>query len=810
VVYAEPAGHERDELLSGLVVVNFSHTLVGAHVAQLFADFGAEVFWIEPPGGSPLRSQPAWPFWARGAKSVELDLRDAVDCGAARDLVSGADVAIETFRPGVMERLGLSYDELAARNPGLVLTSVTAFGRSGPLSALKGYEGIVMAKLGAYTQFSAMVEREGPAFAGTPYGAFTAAMVALQGTLAALIERERSGLGQHVDTTIAQAFNAHDVMFWMTAVMVQKMSAMARPEVAPPPVAPSPSPAAAPRSGMSGFALMAGLTADGHWLQFSQTTTKQTAAFVRAVGLEEEWGEVVASGDPARVAGFTVRMHEAVHARPLAEWQRLFDVDPDVFAEVYRSGTELLHHPQLLHDGRIAEAELDGYGSVRQPGPLAAMTDTPGRGDRRPPTLDEHRADLSGRGPRPAVPATPSVRPPLEGVSVLELGTFYAAPYGASMLADLGARVIKVEQLDGDPLRWLIPIPEVGAVKALLGKESVAVNVHSDEGREIVYELTRRADIVLQSFRAGVAQRLGLDATSLRSINPFVAYHSGPGFGVGGPYGHRPAYAPTIGAGSGMARRNIGSDVPSAPDLAIAEIMEISARLASANMSVGTADGFSAVAVGAALALGLFGRARRGHSQESETTMLATMAHVLSEDMIEYARRAPAPRPDCDLYGLSALYRLYRAANGWVFLAVVTDRDWAALAGALGLAADARDDEEGLADALAARFVERPAAAWEAFLTGLDVGCVEVAAGPTHAVLMGDGGLGRELGFVTDVVHPVLGPHPRPTALVRFSRSTTVDDGTAPGIGQHTDAVLGELGYDAARRADLRRRGVIG
>src|SRR5262250_1683464 len=106
--------------LSGLRVVDFTSTTVGAHVTQTLADFGAEVVLVEPPGGSPLRRQPAWPFWGRGKRSVVLDLKEPGDVETARRLAAGADVVVETWRPGVAERLGLGFDELSAVNPKLI------------------------------------------------------------------------------------------------------------------------------------------------------------------------------------------------------------------------------------------------------------------------------------------------------------------------------------------------------------------------------------------------------------------------------------------------------------------------------------------------------------------------------------------------------------------------------------------------------------------------------------------------------------------------------------------------------------------
>ncbi len=100
---------------------------------------------------------------------------------------------------------------------------------------------------------------------------------------------------------------------------------------------------------------------------------------------------------------------------------------------------------------------------------------------------------------------------------MLELGTFFAAPFGGTVLREVGARVIKVEPLDGEPMRCLLPFPEVGGAKCLQGKESICVDLSTEEGRAIVHALARKSDIVLQSFRAGVAKRQGVDAETLRT-----------------------------------------------------------------------------------------------------------------------------------------------------------------------------------------------------------------------------------------------------------------------------------------------------
>ena len=159
----------------------------------------------------------------------------------------------------------------------------------------------------------------------------------------------------------------------------------------------------------------------------------------------------------------------------------------------------------------MIEIDDPRLGKVRQLGALVKMSATPADTSKPAPGLNRDDAQLRrGAGSRAlrnrasAPPSGQEGRPPLEGVTVIELGTFYAGPYGATVLTELGARVIKLELIDGDPMRWITGFPEVGGVKVLAGKESVALDVQKPEGREIALELVRRADMVLRSFRAGV------------------------------------------------------------------------------------------------------------------------------------------------------------------------------------------------------------------------------------------------------------------------------------------------------------------
>ena len=197
-------------VLEGLRVVDLSWGLAGALTTLVLADYGAEVLRVEPPGGDVLRGEPAFALWARGKKSVVLDLKRADGRAAARRLIEHADIVVETFRHGVAARLRLDYDDFAVQHPGLVYASLTGFGRRGPCARLKGYEGIVMAKLGGMDHVAGMAPRPGPAFPAVPWASVSAAQTALHGILAALYVRQRTGRGQRVETSLAQAIAAHD------------------------------------------------------------------------------------------------------------------------------------------------------------------------------------------------------------------------------------------------------------------------------------------------------------------------------------------------------------------------------------------------------------------------------------------------------------------------------------------------------------------------------------------------------------------------------------------------------------------------
>jgi crotonobetainyl-CoA:carnitine CoA-transferase CaiB-like acyl-CoA transferase len=784
--------------------------MAGALTGMVLCDNGAEVVKVERPGGDRLRRLPAWAAWHRGQQSVVADLGTAEGRARVGELARGADVLVRDWRPGVAERHGLGHEQLAADNPRLVSCAITGFGPRGPWRHLKGYEAVVAAKSGVFSTASGSLETlDRPRFSPIAAGSFGAAMGALQGVLAALYARGESGSGQLVETSLLQGLTAYDLYPWLEPLVPARLLERYAPAGMGPTIYPV-------ISGLVAF------TRDGRCVQFGNFLPHQLEAFLRATGLAEWYRE--GRDQPAEVQLEVARRR--LHEKTWDEWALAFAAEPDIAGEPYRTPREAVDHPQLRHNGEVVDLHDPRWGPTSQVGPLVTLRGTPAAIGSPAPAPGEH--DATAAFPSAGRPAggLPPGRAPLAGVTVVELAWFYAAPFGLALLADLGARVIKVENLTGDPHRSQSGVREFAGVKALQGKESLAVDTRTPEGTEILHRLLRRADLVMRNYREEAARRLGLDAASVAEVAPDTFYLYAGAYGSDGPSSARPAYAPTIGVGVGHQALHLGwehafHDVDPMPvEEALRRGRETAERQAHTLVN---ADAGAALGVGTALLLGLVARQRTGRAQAGQTTMLCTNAYVVSGDLIG-VEGGPAPAlPDPDAYGLGALYRLYPTADGWVFLAAPEDDEWPALCagiaeatgGAVDLAGDPRfagpagraECDAELAAELGAALAGRSAAEWERLLTATDVACVEVNRQPFSEFTI-DSPAMTENGFVGEVEHPHFGRHRRHGAIVSLSESPPAL-GSGCLIGQHTRQVLAELGYSPAEIDDLRRRGVV-
>jgi crotonobetainyl-CoA:carnitine CoA-transferase CaiB-like acyl-CoA transferase len=376
---------------------------------------------------------------------------------------------------------------------------------------------------------------------------------------------------------------------------------------------------------------------------------------------------------------------------------------------------------------------------------------------------------------------------PLDGIRVVDCSGYIAGAYAGMMLADLGASVVKVEPLEGEAFREL-----PGFYAWNRGKQSIALNLKSPDGIAVVEKLVAGGDVFLENMRAGVADRLGLGYEKLSTINPRLVYCSVTAFGSTGPYADRPGFDPLLQAMSGMmALQGFGGP----PQY----------------LRIAVNDYYTASLAAQAMITALFVRERTGRGQRVETSLLHGSLSFQSGNTVEYAGKPTGFRP-------SPAYRLYEAGDGeWFFLACGNQPIWVRLCQALGwdeLAHDPRfaswllrnDNAGALMPLLEERFRTEPRDHWLALLAEHDVPAAPVQ---TLTEFMANDPAVRHHDLVREYDHPELGRLRMLGQPIMFSDTPARDPGRPPTLGEHTDAILRELGYDDAAMADLRTKGVL-
>lgn len=386
---------------------------------------------------------------------------------------------------------------------------------------------------------------------------------------------------------------------------------------------------------------------------------------------------------------------------------------------------------------------------------------------------------------------------PLEGFTVVEAASYVTGPYAAALLADMGADVVKVEEPgQGDPFRsW----GEMGIAPTFRGvnysKRSIAVDLRSPRGREIVLRLVRKADVFIENFRPGAAERIGIGYEDLRAVNERLVYCSISGFGSHGPYRDRPGYD-TIGqALSGLLGLLTDLDDPKP-------------------MGVSLSDHVTGVFAAYGILGALVGRERSGRGRKIETSLLQATTAFLAENAARFLADG-GEMPTRGARARLAQVYAFTASDRKPFVVHLSSppKFWEALTRATGrddLRDDARfSDRRGrvknydeLRRTLAETFATRPRDEWVAALQAADV--------PAAPILRMDEVFldpqVRSLGLVRELVHPTLGA----MRLVGSAVSLGEDRASAPPLlGEHTRPVLRELGYTDEEIASLTAEKVI-
>ena len=390
---------------------------------------------------------------------------------------------------------------------------------------------------------------------------------------------------------------------------------------------------------------------------------------------------------------------------------------------------------------------------------------------------------------------------PLHGFRIVDLTSNVSGPLATMILGDQGAEVIKVEAPDGDSTRAGANRRggfSAGFLNNNRNKRSIVLDLKNPGALDALKRLAAGADAFVQNFRPGVADRLGVGEAAIRAVAPKIVYVSISGFGEKGPYAQAPAYDPVIQGFSGLATIQAGSD-------------QARPRLLRTILP----DKLTAITASQAITSALLARERTGQGQHVRLSMLeAVVAFLWSSDMSgqTFAGDEPAEQE-----AASAIDLIYETADGYITAAVVTDRQWRGLTEALDKP-EWLDDQRFKTPALRQQNIDerlrltqeallrRPSAEWLDRLTRADVPCGPVQ---TRSQMIRHPHVAA-MEIVEEYDHPKAGRLRQSRAAARFSATPPAIRRGAPGLGEHTDEVLGEIGYSASEIADLRAAGAFG
>lgn len=786
---------ERDKQapLTGIRVVDFGHYIAGPLTGMLLADQGAEVIKVDRPG-KPDWDTPANGVFNRGKQHITLDLKNADDLATAVNLVRSADVVIENFRPGVMQRLGLGAEEMTALNPGLVYLSLPGFASTDERASIRAFEGIISAAIGQYTDLQSRRPDLPPVYTPMPLGSTYGAIHGAIAVTLALYAREESGCGDVIEVSLVGA-----AMSAMAVIMLDVADKPTR--YGTPANADRQKQRSSAGSPFSGT-FRAG---DGQWLYIiAAGHSRNSRSLVKAL---EVYDDLIAEGmvdvpvyenlhltnnipDSSHLSSeWNLKAREKIESvlasEPAQHWVDVLTA-AGVPCTIQRTAQEWLHKSETEEAALTVVVDDPEYGPMRQLGVQTWLAKTPDEcaiprpsrsfvGDVEP-RLNGDVAALTGK-------------PILEGVRVLDLSNVLAGPASARTLAEYGAEVIKIDPPEpyfGPRISSWFPL-EVSP-----GKRSVILNLKDEAGRAAFMKLVETADVIVHNFRPGVAQSLGIDYDAVKRRKPDIVYLNLTAFNGPrpGPWMNRPGFDPLLQGSTGIQMRYGGEGNRPV--------------LHGWASCIDYITGYSAT-YGAVLAL--LKRRRSGVPDGGDfvTTSLAQGGQLVQAPfMYACEARCSGDEPaGQDAVGEHALHRMYRARDGWVFLGGLA-HEMGKLRCVAGLE-NTPDEDAG--EFLEGEIKKRDVAYWvevfnEVGLAGHRIDSLEdIREMFLHEVC--DDNLdtwddGCSISIVRFTDHPVgSAVDLAPPAYVRLKNAPVQLLYACPKQGAHTREILGELGYDS-------------
>jgi crotonobetainyl-CoA:carnitine CoA-transferase CaiB-like acyl-CoA transferase len=800
----------------------------GLIAGMVLADLGADVIAIEPPeGNSGRRRGPFandiddgehslnWWSYARHKRSMTADLGTDEGRERVRQLAATSDVLIESSGPGVLDAIGLGYQQLDAVNPALVYASISGFGHDGPKA---GYAESDLAVVASSGQMVIIGDHDrAPMRIGVPQSGLHAGTEAAQAVLIALRERKRSGRGQHLDIS-AQASTMQATQSLVLAAAVGDVDTVR----------------------FTGGVNLSGLPIPLVW-RAQDGFASVTFLFGAAIGpfsrrlmewIHEEGGcdeatrdkdwlnytTLLGSGEESpeeyarvlQVVGAFVATKTKQELLEQAMVRRLLIVPMSSIADLHDSPQFAAR--QYWNDISANEASEE-TGSTRYPGAFARMSGTPLDLGATAPTLGQHDADYEATLSRVPDSARQNAGGggdlPLSDLKVLDFMWVVAGPASTRVMSDYGAQVVKIESTTRvDTARGLGPwnTGEAGPENSALyqnmnaGKLGLTLDLGSEDGLAVALDLVRWADVVAESFSPRAMRAWGLGYEQLREINPGIVMLSSSLFGQNGPYSDIAGFGTMGAAAAGFNMTTGWADRDPAMVAAYSDYV---------------APRFTLAAVLAALEH----RDRTGEGQYIDFSQAEASIHFLAPAMLDYSINGRDFRRLGNSDAHFAPHAVYPASGDdrWVAVACETDEQWRALAEAIG-----RTDLGGdasLATAAgrleAAEALEAAISAWTSEREPIEVERALQAVGvPAHAVqnsseLVVDPQL-QHRGHYLRVPHGALGETTVEASRFGLSRTPARTERAGPTFGQDNFEVLSELlGYDADRVAELAAAGIL-
>ena len=795
--------------LSGLRVLEIAGEFIEP-VGRHLVDLGADVTLVEPPGGSPSRHiapQPSRPtteprslYFLRfnlGKRSVVLDLDTEEGLSALRgSLLPNADVLMTSFNQQELESHGLDYVSLTAINPNIILTTVTPYGRKGIHAGFAGNDFTA----GAAGGMTFMEGRRDGLPAAQPHyqGVQMTALHAAYGTLLAWWHVRNGGGGQEVDVSL-QDVVAHEyfnfVYYASYGEIVQRVG------------------------GLSGGRPTNYFPCSDGWILMSLIQAHQWEAFA-------EWTQDPLIMDPMfddsavradAVEFLDERISEFTRSMTVQEFLE-GSIPRRIPAGPVNDIVGLINHPHTIARNVMTEVDDPVIGTYSTQGAPFRFSRTPWEIKGPAPTIGQHNDDLAAITPRPhenghvTTAATPTHERalPLEGIRVVDLTKSWAGPYGARYLADFGAEVIRIEStkfpegrvMDPDNHdAWLRSNTMYGEINR--NKYSVALDLHSEEGKDIFRRLVAESDIVLENFHYATLPRWGMAYEDLKKVNSRIIVLSAPGYGYEGPIRDYFAYGGCIGAYAGISTLwgHAGSEVNERPKQAYTDFVTA---------------GHLALSVMAAL----HERERSGEGQHIELTQIDSAVAMVGTAILEHTINGETPQPIGNRSPHAAPQGVYASigVDKWVAISCETDEEWQTLATLMGgaLPAELREkcttleSRHALHDEIDAAIGE-----WASGRTPGQImqACqkvgVKAAIVASGEDLYHDPHL-RSRGYVVEIDHPWPGKLQHPGMTVRLTETPGQVRMPAPLTGQHTAAIVERvLGIKSDEAEELTKAGVL-